>query len=157
MLRIGLVIAGCALLLALADAQQKTVFRTRVQTVMLHATVQEDEGRLVPELPRDAFEVRDEGRPVAITTLSNDPQPITVALLLDMSGSMAGNFLRVRAATRAFIDALQDGDRARIGTFGVEVALSPWLTGDKTILHRILTEELWPGEARRCGPPSMRR
>ena len=145
MTRAPLLIVGCILLLVPGAAQEKTVFRSRVQTVMLHATVQGEDGRLVPDLPRDAFDVRDEGRSVEITTFSSDPQPITVALLLDMSGSMVGHFLRVRESTRHFIDALQEGDRARIGTFGTEVTLSPWLTGDRKILHRVLQEELWPG------------
>ena len=33
----------------------------------------------------------------------------------------------------------------RLGTFGLEIALSPMLTGDKDTLTRILHEELWPG------------
>jgi VWFA-related protein len=134
-----------ALLLPAAAAQEKTVFRSGVQAVMLHATVRADDGRLVPDLVQSDFEVRDEGRPVSITVFSSDPQPITVVLLLDMSGSMERHFLRVRESSKHFIDALQPGDRARIGTFGIEVALSPWLTGDKRILHRVLNEELWPG------------
>jgi Ca-activated chloride channel homolog len=142
----GLVlIAALILLLAPASAQQKTVFRSGVQTVVLHATVRRDDGRLVPDLEQDAFEVRDEGRKVDITVFSNDPQPITVALLLDMSGSMVRHFLRVRESTKHFIDALHKDDRVRIGTFGVEVALNPWLTDDKAILRRIVNEELWPG------------
>ena len=128
-----------------APAQEKATFRSGVQTVMLHATVRSDDGHLVPDLTRDDFEVRDEGQPVEITVFSSDPQPITVVLLLDMSGSMERHFLRVRDSTRHFIDALQPGDRARIGSFGVEVALSPWLTSDKRILHRVVSEELWPG------------
>ncbi len=130
-----------------SSAQEKTVFRSGVQTVVLHATVRGDDGRLVPDLERDAFEVRDEGTPVEITVFSSDPQPITVVLVLDMSGSMVPNFLRVRESTKHLIDALHADDRVRIGTFGTEVALSPWLTGDKTILHRVLREELWPGGA----------
>jgi VWFA-related protein len=127
------------------SAQDRTVFRSGVQTVALHVTVRGADGRLVPDLERSAFEVRDEGKPVEITVFSNDPQPITAVLLLDMSGSMVSHFLRVRESTRHLIDALHADDRVRIGTFGVEVALSPWLTGDKTILHRVLKEELWPG------------
>ena len=133
------------LLLTPAGAQQKTVFRTGVQTVVLHATVRGEGGRLVPDLTAEDFEVRDEGQPVPISVFSNDPQPITVALLLDMSGSMVGQFLRVREATRYFVDAIQPGDRVRIGTFGDEVALNPLLTGDKQVLHRIVADELWPG------------
>ena len=140
-----IVVATSALLAVHASGQQKTIFRSGVQTVVLHATVRSDDGRLVPDLERDAFEVRDEGRPVEISVFSNDPQPITAVLLLDMSGSMVRNFLRVRESTKHFIDALQPGDRMRIGTFGIEVALSPWLTGDKLILHRVVREELWPG------------
>lgn len=138
--------AVAALALLGASAQEpRTVFRSAVQTVVLHATVRGDDGRLVPDLTRDDFEVHDEGQPVGITVFSNDPQPITVVLLLDMSGSMVRHFMRVRDATQHFIDALHDDDRARIGTFGAEVALSPWLTGDKRILRRVLREELWPG------------
>jgi VWFA-related protein len=64
-----------------------------------------------------------------------------------MSNSMAAEALRVRDAAGAFIDALQPGDRARIGSFNDEVALSPHLTGDKTLLRRVIAEELWPGGA----------
>lgn len=140
------VLLACALLQSAPEHQdQKTVFRASVQTVMLHATVRSDDGRLVPNLTRDDFDIRDEGQPVDVTVFSSDPQPITVALLLDMSGSMGRHFVRVRQSTDHFIDALHPDDRARIGSFGVEVALSPWLTGDKRVLHRIVREELWPG------------
>jgi Ca-activated chloride channel family protein len=138
-------LAALFLLLVPAGAQQKTVFRTGVQTVVLHATVRGEGGRLVPDLTAGDFEIRDDGQPVPISVFSNDPQPITVALLLDMSGSMVGQFLRVREATMYFVDAIQPGDRVRIGTFGEEVALSPLLTGDKQVLHRIVADELWPG------------
>ena len=135
-------------LVSFATAQQaKPTFRAANRTVVLHATVRTADGRLVHDLPRDAFTVLDNGRPVAVTVFSNDPQPLTVALLVDMSGSMDASFLHVRDATREFVDALQPDDRVRIGTFGDEVSLSPHLTGDKRILRRVLDEELWPGGA----------
>jgi Ca-activated chloride channel family protein len=55
--------------------------------------------------------------------------------------------LLVRDSTLKFIDALLPEDRARICTFGDEIAISPILTGDKSILTRIAREELWPGGA----------
>jgi Ca-activated chloride channel homolog len=120
-------------------------FRSGVQTVVIHATVQDADGRLVPDLTRETFSVFDNGTPVEISTFSNDIQPITVALMLDMSGSMYPRVVTVRDSTFKFIDALRPEDRVRIGTFGAEIALSPILTGDKTILKRIAGEELWPG------------
>jgi Ca-activated chloride channel family protein len=136
--------AGASLL---AGAQQTPIFKAATETVPIYATVQDRNGRLVPDLTRDDFEVFDSGKPVAITVFSNEIQPITVVVLLDMSGSMANRLLRVREGALHFIRALRPEDRARIGTFGEEIAISPWLTNDKIRLERILGEELWPGGA----------
>jgi Ca-activated chloride channel homolog len=130
---------------AAAVPLQQPSFRSSVQTVVIHATVKDESGRLVPDLPRDVFEVFDNGKPAEITAFSNEAQPLTVALMLDMSGSMMTRVIRVRDSTLHFIDALRPEDRLRIGTFGSEIALSPLLTGDKRVLTRIAREELWPG------------
>jgi Ca-activated chloride channel family protein len=128
-----------------ATANQQSTFRTGAQTVAVYATVQDEQGRLVLGLPREAFELRDDGVPVELSVFSNAPQPLTALLLLDMSASIAGEFNRVRDAARQVVDELQPDDRLRIGTFGTEVALSPWLTSDKDRLRRVLNHELWPG------------
>ena len=141
-----LMVAGVALAgLGVAPQQPRPVFQSGANTVALYATVRSPDGRLVPDLPRETFTVLDNGRQAELTLFSNDPQPLTVALLIDMSGSMEPHFLRVRAATREFIKALQPIDRMRIGTFSDEVALSPHLTGNKALLTRVLEEETWPG------------
>jgi VWFA-related protein len=124
---------------------QQPTFRSSVQTVALYATVRDEAGRSVPDLVKDHFELLDDGKPVEITTFSSDRQPLTVALLLDMSGSMNPSVLRVRDSTLRFIDALLPDDRVRIITFGAEIAVSPILTSDKAVLGRIVREELWPG------------
>ena len=113
----------------------------------MYATVSDRSGRLVTDLARDDFTIRDNGRPVDISLFSNDPQPITVAVMLDMSGSMLSRFQRVRNSTIEFIEALLPTDRAQIGTFGDEVSVNPMLTADKDVLMRVLQQELWPGGA----------
>jgi Ca-activated chloride channel homolog len=130
--------------LALSTAQQP-VYRSAVRTIAIYANVSDQEGRLVPDLRRDQFRILDNGRPADIAIFENHTQPITVAVMLDTSGSMGPRILRVRESTGRFIDALAPGDRARIGTFGWEVAFSPLLTGDRATLRRVLREELWPG------------
>jgi VWFA-related protein len=109
------------------------------------ATVSDGAGRFATNLTREDLRILDNGRPVEISIFSSEVQPITVAVMLDMSGSMASRFLRVRASTLHFIDALLPHDRATIGTFGSEVFVSPLLTGDKAVLKRVVEEELWPG------------
>lgn len=134
-----------ALLAAAGLFASAAQFRSGVQTVSVYATVRDGTGRLATNLTRDDFRVLDNGRPVEISVFSNDIQPLTVAVMLDMSGSMVPRFLRVRTATLHFIDALLPHDRAAIGSFGAEVFVSPMLTGDKDILKRVVHEELWPG------------
>ena len=123
---------------------QEGRFRTSVDTVSIYATVSEADGRLVPDLTKEDFTVLDNGTPREISLFSSDPQPITVAIMLDMSGSMFSRFVRLRTSTLSFVDALLPQDRAQIGTFGEEIAISPHLTSDKQILKRVLSSELWP-------------
>lgn len=130
---------------ALALAQERPTFRSASRTVHIYATVQGPDGRLVTNLTRDDFEILDEGRPQPVTVFDNTPQKITVAVMFDMSNSMAGEYPRIRAAGHALVQALWPEDRARIGSFGIEVAISPFLTSDKPALLGILDEELWPG------------
>ena len=135
-------VACCAVAIA---AQERPIFRLAARTVYIYATVQGDNGRLVTDLTRDGFVVLDDDRPQPITVFDNTPQKITVAVMFDMSRSMAGQYPRIRDAATAFVNALWPGDRARIGSFGMEVAISPFLTSDKATLRRIVDEELWPG------------
>ena len=126
-------------------AQKPPVFRTSVTTVSVYATVRDRDDRFAPDLTRDDFEVRVAGRPQEIVVFSAESQPITVCLLLDMSGSVVHRLLRLREGSLHFIKALMPVDRARIGTFGAEIFISPLLTNDQAALERVLREELWPG------------
>ena len=124
---------------------QNQVFRARADFVAVYPLVAAPDGRLSTDLTRDDFVVLDNGKPAAIEVFSSDEQPITAALMLDMSASMDDRLVRVRDAATRLIDAIGPLDRLRIGTFGYEISLSPWLTGDKQVLGRVLREELWPG------------
>ncbi len=120
-------------------------FRSTTDTVSIFATVNDKDGRLVSNLTAADFRILDNGKPAEITVFSSDIQTITTTLLLDMSGSMVPRLLWTRDAAEQLIEELRGADRARIGTFGTEVAINPNLTTDKTLLKRILHEELWPG------------
>lgn len=146
MTRLCVVLVGLSLAVAARSGGQQPVFRGGASTVSLYPTVRDQTGRLVDDLTQADFQVLDAGKPAHITTFSNDIVPITVAVMLDMSISMAGEQERVRDAALHFVELLLPVDRARIGTFGEEIALSPWLTADKTILQRVLREEVWPGD-----------
>jgi Ca-activated chloride channel family protein len=122
-----------------ADVDQQTPFRSGAKTVAVYATVTDGQGRLVPDLAREDFEIYDNGKLQPLTIFSNEIQPITVVVMLDRSGSMQGNFRLVQAAGEAFVGRLIAGDKARIGSFSTRVQIDPEdFTSDRNELVRIL-------------------
>ena len=130
-----------------APQTPQRAFTTRTNTVSVFATVQGADGRLVPDLREQDFEILDNGKPVKITLFANTPQPLAVVLLMDMSRSMTGQYAAVIDAAKAFVGAISADDRVRIGSFGREVFVHPLLTSDKARLIHILDTEMWPGGA----------
>jgi VWFA-related protein len=143
---LAVVCASFTAAIALEPTQQP-IFRSSSDLVVAYASVRSRSGHLVSDLAQQDFSVLVDGRPVRLETFSNDTVPITAVLMLDMSNSVAPDATFVANAAAAFVDALSSQDRAAIGSFGAEVAVSPVMTGDKALLKRVLSEELWPGGA----------
>ena len=143
-MRILWIAAGAALLTTAALAQQQQpTFKSGARTVAVYATVTGQDGRLVPDLTKADFEVKDSGKPAPITVFSNEVQPISVVMMLDRSGSMRGNFNLVEAAGEAFVRALSNIDKARIGSFAEKIQIDPeQFTADKAELIKILRTKL---------------
>ena len=116
---------------ALGQTQSQPVFRGRGDTVRVFATVLDHDGRLVTNLAQNDFEVRDDGKPQPVTLFDNSPQPIRIVVMLDVSGSMAGNLSLLRSASEALFDRLRPDDLARVGTFGKDVKIGPSFTTDR--------------------------
>jgi len=123
---------------------QDQVFRVAADTVPVFVTVTDRDDRLVTTLTRDQFEVRDDGRPQPITLFDNTPQPINLIVMLDVSGSMAGNLRLLRAASRELFRRLGPDDRVRVGTFGDDVVIEGPFTRDPVELAAMLPEEINP-------------
>jgi len=130
---------------AALHASQEPTFKAGNLTVAIYATVTGPDGRLVPNLTQDAFTIDDNGKRQDITLFANTIQPITAVVLLDRSGSMRANFRLVEQAAERFVDALQPGDKARIGSFSNRIQLDPRdFTADHGELLTILKSELQP-------------
>jgi len=143
MIRVGLAGALAAAAVALVTAQAPPTFRAGADLVSIYATVTDRAGRLVTDLTRDDFEVRDNGRRQPLTVFTNDLQPFSAVVMIDRSGSMAGHFELVREAAATFVHHLLAGDRLRIGSFSQDIVISPdTFTSDRDVLLGILREEL---------------
>jgi len=123
-------------------------FRAGADLVPIYATVRAEDGHLVRGLGAGDFEILERGAPVPVAVFSDQPQPLALALLIDMSGAgyARPKFTALREALLAFVDKLGPDDRARIGTFsGNEIALGYHFTGDRQELRRVIDEEIWMG------------
>jgi Ca-activated chloride channel family protein len=114
-------------------AQQAT-FRSATRIVSLFATVADQQGRLVPDLTIDDFEVLDNDRPQPLVTFDSSIQPFTAVVMLDTSGSMTGSIELLKAAAEQFFIRLLPDDKARIGAFNARIELSPTFTNDRDAL-----------------------
>lgn len=132
-----------AIVVAGTQAFQQPTFKSGAKTVAVYATVTDKDGRLVPDLAQEDFEIRDSGKTQPIAVFSNEVQPISVVIMLDRSGSMRGNFGLVEAAGVAFVRAMLPADRARIGSFAEKVQIDPeTFISDKKELISILRNKL---------------
>src|SRR5438067_4927328 len=121
---LGATVSGVLLCGAVAALQQPP-FKAGNRTVAVYTTVTNADGRLVPDLTRDAFTILDDKTRQDLTLFSNDIQPITVVMLLDRSGSMRANFTLVEQAAEQFVAALLPDDKARIGSFSNRIEIDP--------------------------------
>src|SRR5581483_6803772 len=75
------------------------VIRVDVELVNVLCSVRDKHGAYVKDLNKDDFELRVDGHPVPITHFAPEvASPLTVALLLDVSGSVAGIIGEEKAA-----------------------------------------------------------
>jgi len=137
--------ALAAMSLVATPLLQQPSFRADVRAVPVYATVRDASGRFVPDLHADAFEVFEDGRRQPISVFSRDPQPLSVAIMLDAGVFNNGTFSPLLTAVLAFMKGLRPDDRASIGTFGLEIAVGANLTSNRAELARVLQEEIWVG------------
>jgi Ca-activated chloride channel family protein len=78
--------------------------------VLINATVVDKEGRFIPDLAGDRFRVFDEGVEVPITSVAVEEVPISMVILLDISGSMKKKIMHAREAINRVLDRAGHGD-----------------------------------------------
>jgi Ca-activated chloride channel homolog len=129
---------------ASAAGTGQQVFRGGSDAVRVFVTVTDRDGRLVTNLTRDNFEVRDDGKAQPLTQYDASPQPISLIVMLDVSGSMEGNLSLLRDASTQLFSRLLSEDLARVGVFGEDVKISPAFTRNADELLAALPTRIAP-------------
>jgi len=126
---IGIGIIGSLAMMSLgaqeAPAEPQQTFRSTVDVVTIQASVRDARGRVVSGLTTTDFEVRDNGQLRPILSLRSDRQsPLSIAILVDMSGSMriSQKIAMARQAYDSVLAQLHQGqDEVALFTFDESV------------------------------------
>jgi Ca-activated chloride channel family protein len=104
---IGIAAALAALCGGLLIAQAPTVFRDTVTQVHVIASVKNSKGELVGALQKSDFKILDNGVPQEIRVFQRQSlQPLSIALLIDVSGSTAKDIKYETDSATKFLKAL---------------------------------------------------
>jgi Ca-activated chloride channel family protein len=122
------------------DALPRVTFKSGVDMVTVSVSVRDRRGRLVRDLTRSDFTVLDSGERSEIRDFYAGESPLSLALLLDISGSMAvgGNIDRAREAVAVTMTHLRGSiDEAALFTFDSELRQIVGFTTDLATINRV--------------------
>ena len=109
------------------------VVDTRLVTIPVR--VMDRKGRFLPGLAKENFRVFEDSVEQEVALFSNDAQPFTVALVLDMSYSAKFKAAEIQNAAIEFIDQLRPDDKVIVIAFDEEVHLLCEPTSDRKVIH----------------------
>ena len=101
-----------------------------VDLVLMYTSVFDKNNRFVGDLKRDNFKVFEDGIEQSIASFTQEDVPISMGILMDLSGSMRGKIDQVNKAALAFIRASNPQDQVFLIGFNEEVELLQDYTSD---------------------------
>jgi VWFA-related protein len=119
---------------------QGPVIRSQVNLVNLFVTVRDKNKRVVTDLKKEDFKLQEDGQDQQIAFFSKEVTlPITLALLLDTSGSEQFMLGAIQDMGGRFLDrVLRKGDEALVMSFDTDVDLLSDFTDDRGQLDRAI-------------------
>ncbi len=124
--------------------------RSSVELTVVTATVRDTDGRLITGLPREDFEIFEDGDRQSISQFTNERVPVGLGLLLDVSDSMFGRrIVDARGAVERFLlELLQPADAFFVMAFNHEPrVLTPWTNDPSTVRDALAAIKPWGGTA----------
>ena len=102
--------------------------------------VSDRKNRFVAGLTKENFKVLEDSVEQEIALFSNEQQPFTVALVLDMSYSTKFKIAEIQAAAIAFTAQLRPNDKVLIVSFDEEVHVLCEPTSDREVMRRAIRQ-----------------
>src|SRR5436853_5186644 len=115
------------------------VFRSSVNLVRVSAVVRDRKGRFIKNLSVRDFEILDGGQPQRITDFQLDRPGVSLALLVDVSGSMEARHDQAREAATHLLSGMdRELDEAAVFTFDTHLdEVAPFTAGLSALPDRL--------------------
>ena len=119
------------------------VFRKKVEEVVLHAVVIDEQNNLVANIDKSAFRVFEDSKPQEITSFYREHVPVALGIVIDNSGSMRPKRPAVNEAALNLVRSSNPQDEVFVVNFGEQYYLDQDFTSDvaklQTALEKIET------------------
>ncbi|MGP8225209.1 MAG: VWA domain-containing protein [Terracidiphilus sp.] len=111
------------------------ILHTDVEEVVLNCTVLDDRNRLVPGLKKENFKVLEDGVQQTLISFQHTDLPVSIALVVDNSGSMSRKRPSVNKSALDLIEASNPQDEAFVVNFSDEAFIDQDFTSDVSKLR----------------------
>lgn len=118
-----------------AETDDSEVIKVETGLVSIPVKVVDRGGKFIGGLTKENFKVFEDSVEQQIEYFTNEQQPFTVALILDMSYSAKFKAEEIQSAALAFIDQLRPSDKVLVVSFDQEVYIHCEPTNDRKILQ----------------------
>lgn len=110
------------------------------ELVTIPFKVTDRKGKFIGGLKQENFQVAEDGIEQEIGYFTNEEQPFTVALVLDMSYSTTFKIAEIHSAALAFVNQLRPNDKVMVVSFDEEVHVLCNPTSDRKILQMAIKQ-----------------
>jgi Ca-activated chloride channel family protein len=122
-------------------ASQVPAFRADATLVLVPVAVVDRRGSIVNGLARDAFTLTEDGVRQQIRSFSEDDSPVSMGIVLDLSGSMRGALGVAKESLRTLVKDVNPADEAFLNTVSTRPRAYSGFTHDfDDVLNRIAFE-----------------
>ncbi|HWB84425.1 MAG TPA: VWA domain-containing protein [Bryobacteraceae bacterium] len=97
--------------------ESRAILRVDANLVLVPVTVTNNRGAVIANLDRNDFVLTEQDRRQEIISFSHETAPISLGLVVDLSGSMASKIAKVHVAVGALLDNLEPEDEEFLVTF----------------------------------------
>jgi Ca-activated chloride channel family protein len=120
------------------DDDSVFVFKKEVEEVAVHATVVDEQGHMIQDLPKSAFSVFENGQQQTMISFRHEDIPVAMGVVVDNSGSMREKRDKVNKAALNLVRASNPQDQTFVVNFNDEYYLDQPFTGSVKKLQEAL-------------------